>query len=186
MVDSNLIWHYEHVRFGQLLNMLEAQASAFHRGIQPNYELMRDIVYYLRAYGDHVHHPREDVAFEMLATRAPELAATIQGLRQQHQEIAVKSEDLHRHLDQIIDDVIVPRVELEKSVADFLALYRTHIATEERDVMPTAQRVLKSEDWSASAAKVPGQADPLFGENVLAPFRALRAHIDREAAAPLG
>jgi len=186
MADSNQIWHYEHVRFAQLLKMLEAQASALDRGVDPHYELMRDILFYLRAYGDRVHHPREDVAFSMLLTRAPELAATIERLRVEHRTIAEKAEDLHRHLDEIVEDVIVPRAVFEQSVAEFLTLYRNHIATEEREVLPTAARLLRHEDWSAAASEVPGQADPLFGEQVLAPFRALRAQIERDAEIPRG
>src|SRR5688500_14287310 len=59
-------WHEEHVYFGQLLELLQREVLVFHTGARPNYELMSDIVSYLRDYGDQFHHPREDVAFARL------------------------------------------------------------------------------------------------------------------------
>jgi hemerythrin-like domain-containing protein len=186
MVDLIQIWHYEHVRFAQLLKMLETEATAFDREVDPHYEMMRDILFYLRAYADRVHHPREDLVFSRLLTRAPELAATIEQLRVEHRTIAEKAESLHCRLDEILEDVVIPRVELAQSIAEFLALYRNHIGTEERDVLPSAARLLKGDDWSAAATPAAQQSDPLFGEDVLAPFRALRAQIDRDAQMPRG
>ena len=43
--------------------LLRRELDAFHSGERPNYELMLDIISYLREYSDEMHHPREDVAF---------------------------------------------------------------------------------------------------------------------------
>ena len=40
---------------------LEQQMTAFHAGRDPDYELLRDVVYYLHHYADRYHHPRETV-----------------------------------------------------------------------------------------------------------------------------
>lgn len=62
-------WHDEHVYFGRLLKLLGKELDVFHGGERPNYELMLDIVGYLRDYGDQYHHPREDEAYARLARR---------------------------------------------------------------------------------------------------------------------
>ena len=38
------MWHTEHVYFRRLLELLQKELDAFHRGERPNYELMLDIV----------------------------------------------------------------------------------------------------------------------------------------------
>jgi len=57
MAEPIAVWHAEHVRFGQLLDLLEKQVAVFHGGERVNYELMRDILYYLRHFPDRFHHP---------------------------------------------------------------------------------------------------------------------------------
>ena len=76
-------WHEEHVYFNQLLSLLRKQVDVFHRGEQPNYELMQDIITYLREYSDRFHHPREDVAFARLAEHCPELDLVLARLRKE-------------------------------------------------------------------------------------------------------
>ena len=53
----------EHTDFAKLLDLLEAQIGLFHRGEQPDYNLMLDIFYYMTHYPDRFHHPKEDLAF---------------------------------------------------------------------------------------------------------------------------
>jgi hemerythrin-like domain-containing protein len=69
MAQPLAVWHAEHVNFARLLDLLEAQVATFHRAERPNYDLMGNIVYYLRSFADRFHHPREDVAFARLVER---------------------------------------------------------------------------------------------------------------------
>ena len=45
-------WHLEHECFRRLLQRLQHEVDRFHGAERPNYELMYDIVSYLRDYGD--------------------------------------------------------------------------------------------------------------------------------------
>ena len=62
MADPIAAWHAEHGYFRRLLALLHKQIDVFRPGEHPNYELMLDIVSYLRDFTDQVHHPREDAA----------------------------------------------------------------------------------------------------------------------------
>ena len=176
------VWHAEHVNFAGLLDLLERQVVAFGDGARPNYDLMVDIVYYLRAYSDCVHHPREDVAFERLGARELAMNATISRLRQEHRVIATAGEELLWRLNEATGDVVSPRSALEAAAATYLSYYRQHLNTEERDVMPRAAKLLTAEDWLAVAAAVPPVADPLFGEHVEVRFTELRRQIAEQTA----
>ena len=176
-------WHAEHVNFVRLLDLLETQVAAFHKGERPNYDLMGDIVYYLRSFGDRFHHPREDVAFTRLVEREPGMELVISRLLQEHRVIAIAGEELSNRLKEVAGDVVTPRADLEAAAATYLVYYRHHIATEERDVMPRAAQVLTQEDWAAVVAAIPVGPDPLFGDKLGERFRELRRQITVEAGA---
>ena len=183
MTDPIALWHAEHVRFSQLLDFIEREMSAFHAGRAPDYELMRDVVHYLHHYGDRFHHPREDVAFGRLLTRAPELLLPINRLLQEHRVIGVAGEELLEHLDQVLNDVPMKRCALEAAAATYLVYYRHHLATEERELLPRAGELLDKSDWRAVSAAVTPAPDPLFGDES-SHYRRLREQIRRETGAP--
>ncbi|WP_454753668.1 hemerythrin domain-containing protein [Cupriavidus necator] len=155
---------------------------AFYQEEQPNYGLMGMIIDYMRKYGDCVHHPREDVAYALLVERDPAMRIVVSRLLQEHRVIAAVGEELLSRLREAERDVITSRTALEAAAAMYLAYYRNHLSTEEKQVMPRAARLLTEEDWAEVAATVPACSDPLFGENVHERFAALRKQIDGEAS----
>jgi len=181
MRDLAAIWHAEHVNFARLLELLEKQVAAFHAGEQPNYDLMLDLVYYLRHYPDEVHHPQEDVVFARLLGRDPKMKPQIDRLMQEHRVLAAAGETLLKHLDAVIAGTLEPRSIVEAAAATYLVYYRQHLAAEEKEVILRATQLLTSEDWAAVAAAVPAKTDPLFGEDVEARYRKLRRQIVLEA-----
>jgi len=183
MANPNHIsaWQQEHVYFNNLLKLLQSEVYAFHAGGRPNYELMSDIVSYLREYGDQVHHPREDVAFERLLKHCPDMETALGRLGQEHRVIAQAGEALLRHIDAILNDAMVPRGELEVAAATYLVYYGNHIAKEEEDVLTRAALHRTPEDWEAVKRAAPGARDPLFGNEPQQRYRALRRQIVIEA-----
>jgi len=179
-MDPVKTWHDEHEYFRRLLALLHKQLDVFHGGERPNYELMLDIVTYLREYSDRVHHPREDVAFARLARRAPELALALARLQQEHRVIAHAGEALADHLNAILGGAVVSRAEVEMAVATYLVYYGNHIAKEEEDVLARAARLLGPEDWAAVKDATPNVQDPLFGDRTEERFRSLRRQIALE------
>ena len=171
------LWHAEHVYFRRLLELLQNELDCFHRGDRPNYELMIDIVSYLREYTDQSHHPREDVAFERLAKRSPELKLELARLGQEHRIIARAGEKLREHLESILNGSMIARGDVEVAAGTFLVYYRNHIAKEDDMVLPRAATLLAAEDWQAVKAAVGVTNDPLFGERPEERYRALRRYI---------
>lgn len=180
MVNPVSAWHDDHMRFARLLDFLQQQMTVFHAGERPNYELIRDAVFYLRHFADYFHHPREDVAFRRLAECDPGLRVTINRLLQEHRVIGVAGEALLKLLEDILEDAVIERATVEAAAATYLVYYRHHLATEETDVLPRAAQLLRPEDWAAVAAAVPIAADPWFGDDIAARYRELSAQIVRE------
>jgi hemerythrin-like domain-containing protein len=183
MADPIALWHAEHVGFSRLLDLLEKQVAAFHGGERPSYELMRDNLFYLRHFPDRFHHPREDVAFARLVERAPSMELPINRLLQEHRVIAAAGEELLMRLNEVDEGSVVARATVEAAAATYLVYYRHHLATEEREILPRAAKLLTQDDWAAVAAAVPAGPDPLFGDDGEARFQELRRQILLEARA---
>lgn len=109
MTDQLAVWHADHIHFSTLLDLLEEQVIAFHRGAQPNYGLMGEIIYYMRNFGDRVHHPREDVAYALLVERDPGMQIVVSRLLQEHRVIATVGEEFLSRLNEAERDMITSR-----------------------------------------------------------------------------
>ena len=177
MKDPVSDWHVEHANFSRLLDILQKQLDEFHAGGKPNYELMVDIVTYLRYFPDLHHHPREDAAFALLAKRDPAMKVPLERLRQEHRVIAAAGEDLLTALKEVESDAMVARAAVEAIAAVYLVYYRHHLSNEEREVLPRAKELLTAKDWEAVEAVLPAGRDPLFGGKGDAGYRELRRHI---------
>jgi hemerythrin-like domain-containing protein len=182
MAEPVAVWHAEHVRFASLLDYIEQQMDAFHAGRDPDFELLRDVVYYLHHYADRYHHPRENVAFARLVARDPWIGLVIGRILQEHRVLENAGESLLKLLDDILEDVVIPRETVEVAAATYLVYYRHHLAAEEAEILPRAARTLKPEDWAAVAAAVPAVPDPLFGDDVAERYRELRRRLKPLAA----
>jgi len=180
-MDPIIAWHTEHVYFNRLLALLHKQVDLFHGGEQPNYELMQDIITYLRDYSDRFHHPREDVAFARLVKHCPDLELVVARLGQEHRVIAHAGETLLAQLTAIVGGAVVPRAELEVAAATYLVYYGNHIAKEEEDILARAAKEMTPEDWEAVRTAVPPGRDPLFGGAPEERYRELRRQIALEA-----
>lgn len=143
------MWHAEHARFQRQLDELHRHIDRFHSGERPDYERMLGIIDALRETGDASHHPREDVAFERLAQRRPDLALPLARLKQEHRVIARAGEKLRELLSEALDGAVLPRAELEVAAATYLVYYGNHIAHEEEDILGAAAQALSEQDWEA-------------------------------------
>ena len=142
-------WHADHEHFRALLAELRGELDVFHRGGRPDYERMSQVVTSLREYGDEVHHPREDVAFQRLALRRPDMELELARLGQEHRVIAQAGQVLLQQVEAILGGAMVPRAEVEVALATYLVYYGNHIAKEEEDVLTRAAGHLTAEDWDA-------------------------------------
>ncbi|MBE0613687.1 MAG: hemerythrin domain-containing protein [Burkholderiales bacterium] len=181
MSETVVLWQAEHRHFAKLLDLLEVQVAAFHVDAEPNFQLMLDLVSYLRYFPDRYHHAREDVAFRRMVEREPQLKPAVDRLLQEHRVIGAAGAELLKYLEQVIDDVVIERAKVEAAAATYLVYYRRHLALEDRDMVPRAEQLLTQQDWDAVAAAVPHGTDPLFGEESDERYRELRRQIALES-----
>jgi hemerythrin-like domain-containing protein len=182
MKNPVLRWHNEHMQFERLLGYLGKQVEAFQDGREPDYELMGDIVFYLREYADLQHHQRENIAFEILAQRDQSYVPLIKQLLHEHRVIDTAGVVFQEQLSNILNDVLVRRELVETAAATYLLYYRAHVHTEESQILPAAERLLTDDDWKAVGNAVPSMPDPLFGAEIGLRFRAMRVKVLMDSA----
>jgi hemerythrin-like domain-containing protein len=166
--------------FRRLLRLLQEEVDVFASGDEPNYQLMRDIISYLREWGDAYHHPREDEAFRRIARKRPDRQLPVARLVQEHRVVARAGEQLEQMLEEVEAGAIIPRAQLEVAAATYLVYFGNHIAKEEEDILPLSTEVLNASDWEAVKAAAPAR-HPDFGAEPLERFRELRRRIETEA-----
>ena len=174
-------WHEEHAYFSRLLNVLQEEVDNLHAGQGSGFDLLLDIVTYLREYSDQVHHPREDEAFRRLARRCPELRPTIAHLQQEHRVIAESGDRLRELLEEVAAGEVMPRAAIEAAAATYIVYYRNHIASEESEILPAAAVELTEADWAAAKSAAPSRGNPLAADIVDERFRVLRRRIASES-----
>jgi len=178
-----MLWHADHVKFAQLLTLLEGELQRFHDGGSPDYELMLDIMYYMTNYSDVLHHPKEDLVFARVKARDAHLGASVDSLTAQHAQLREIGETMVRALDEIVDGSMAPRTRLEAAARSYVGALRAHMRTEENEILPAAGRLLSAADWTEVDAEIAKFDDPLFGSLVHDRYAGLRERIDRQALA---
>lgn len=166
----------EHVNFKKLLGLLDAQLDLLHKGDEPDYQLMTDIMYYMTEYSDTTHHPKEEAIFSVLLERdstAKEYIAEITG---QHHTIGESGANFHETLENILngEPVIMPLQDLENPGRTYVANLRAHMDKEDRNLFVRAEQLLNEEDWKKIDAMIQHhKSDPLFGTHIEERFSSL-------------
>jgi hemerythrin-like domain-containing protein len=168
----------EHRNIEKLLLVLEQELSVFDRGERPDYEVIWAVIAYFQVYPDTYHHPQEDLIFEKLKARDRAAAANIGDLAAEHRMGANRLCRVAQAVESVLMDREVPRHTVDDIIRDFIVHARRHIAMEERDFFPAADKALQAEDWAEIASsRATGQKDPLFSEIAEERFDAVRRHI---------
>lgn len=176
MQETIARWRADHINFRRLLDLLESEIERLNAGDTPSYELLVDIVYYLTHYPDCYHHPAEDVLFDALGDRHPELRGDIDKLHRQHQAIASNGQRLLELLESVIAGGILSRQAILEPAARYIDDYRKHMAHEETTLFPQALQYGAALDGAGLPRTTP-VTDPLFGQATAGRFRELHRQI---------
>ncbi len=156
-------------------------------GKEPNFRLLGAMLYYLDAFSEKLHNPKESAyLFARLRERTREADALIDLLESQH----AQSAQLGRELEHAL-------ARLEAGTADGLPLFAAavdrlmneawnHMAIEERELLPLARKHLTTGDWKEIAAAFGENGDPRFGAAPDHEFKDLFSRIVNLAPPPIG
>jgi hemerythrin-like domain-containing protein len=189
LVKSSIqIIHDEHTT---LASMLRSIGMMLDRGPgnkpQAYFDVMRAMLFYIDEFPERLHHPKEStLLFPKLRERCPELAPVMARLDEDHAMGEREVRDLQHALlgYELLGE---PRREAFESAAqNYVKAYLEHMAIEEREILPAAQRSFSGEDWRELDAAFAANCDPLTGHEAAAEFQPLFRRILMAAPAPIG
>jgi hemerythrin-like domain-containing protein len=181
------IIHDEHRSLAAVLQGLLSLVRACHDSrVQPEFPVLNAMIHYIDAFPERLHHPKEDdFLFTRLAARAPEARPLIQHLRAEH----IEGAKLVRELEAALLAYEVngrPDLAAFAAAAEHYARFHwDHMAKEEKELLPLAERFLTERDWGEIDAAFAGNEDPIADLRA-ADFDRLYQRIVELAPAPVG
>lgn len=154
--------------------------------LEPDLKLFEAMVYYLEAYAEERHHPKEDLLFKYVEQRTAEGSAALAELAVQHAAAPQRIAALEQALAGYVADAtrFSDFVTAFNNYADF---YRNHMLLEEDVVLPLARRFLTEEDWAAVDQEFQAEMEAKSGKDGKSvDFSALFSKLVDCAPAPIG
>jgi hemerythrin-like domain-containing protein len=170
----------DHRRLTHVMVLLEGLLDRFSEGVEPDYELMCELMEYLIDYADQVHHPSEDLIFERVLAMPGQDHEVLRRLLHQHEALAQLNRRFKESLEGIVHEEVLPRDEVEIQGRQLLAALRDHMRLEDEDAFPLAAELLSDADWMELAAAAPSAQDPVFGQADPERFRSLYGQLQEE------
>ncbi|EXJ14979.1 hemerythrin domain-containing protein [Imhoffiella purpurea] len=171
----------DHARLTRVLDLLQELLDRFHDGVEPDYELMQEMVEYMATYADIVHHPTEDIIFRRVLDKGAGQHDVFDVLIRQHVSLSLVSKRFRKSLEGILNEEVLLREDVEANGRELVATMRAHLQLEETEAFPIALQYLEDEDWAAIEAEAPVAEDPLFGDPDSVRFRALYRSLYEQA-----
>lgn len=178
----------EHRSLGAVLHGLRFLVrEALNKGTEPDFKLMWAMIYYMDAFSQRLHDPREEAyLFSKLQERTREADAVIVQLKQQHADSAEHRRKLELMLGQLEAGVPGSLQAFAQEVERQVEEARQHMQLEEKTVIPLAKKYLTPDDWIEIADAFGEHGDPRFGAKPEHEFRDLFSRIVNLAPPPIG
>ena len=153
----------EHRSISAVLSGLKALAQmARDSAVRPDFAVFRAMVYYIDAFPERMHHPKEDAhLFARLRLRDPEASELIDALQAEHIHGARMVRDLEQALLAYEQTWPAGGERFAAVVESYAQFHWNHMRREENDLMPLAKKALTGEDWAAIEAAFAGNDDPI-------------------------
>ncbi len=169
--------HQDHVIMSRLLDALSEHVDQLRApGVDPDLNLMVDIVSYYNSFADVIHHPLEDELFTAMANHDAALDPTLKELKQQHRAFPEQVKPLSDMLEAAAAGQFVVRDDLVAAADNYISLIRKHMNIEETEVLGVVDKFLTPAELATIEHHELAQ-HPLFGATLHDTFEKMLATI---------
>ena len=178
----------EHAALSAMLrSILMLLAQHRHQATLPDFAHLRAMLFYVGEFPEQRHHRKEsELLFPKLRARTPMSRDLLDHLDEDH----ARGERNIRELEHALlafEMMGEPRRQrFEQAAQRYVDFYLAHMALEEREILPLAERVLTDDDWAQLDEAFGANRDPLTGHEPEAQYRALFTRIVNLVPAPIG
>jgi len=157
------------------------------RGAAPLFDVLGAMIYYIDAFPERVHHPREsEYLFRFLRARCPAAAPILDVLEEEHRSGGHYVRSLEQTLSRYQQGGAAEFPAFASAVDAFAAFQNEHMRREEQQILPLARQYLLPSDWEVIDAAYTGGAVPLFSSDSAEEYRRLFDRIVQLAPPPIG
>ena len=178
----------EHAALAAMLRSIPLLLAQHRRhGTLPDFASLRAMLFYVDEFPEKRHHRKEsELLFPKLRARTPLSRDLLDHLDEEH----AHGEQSIRALEHALlgfEMIGEPRREaFEQAAQRYVDFYLAHMAMEETQILPLAERVLTERDWAELDEAFATNQDPLTGHEPEADYRALFTRIVNAVPAPIG
>ena len=157
------------------------------QGTLPDFTALRSMLFYVDEFPEKRHHRKEsELLFPKLRARTPLSRELLDRLDDDHGRGERNIRDLEHALLGFEMMGEPRRQAFEQAAERYVGFYLAHMALEEQQVLPLAERVLTDADWAELDEAFLANRDPLTGHEPPPDFRALFTRIVNLVPAPIG
>ena len=179
----------EHMALSAMLRSILLLIEQHRRNATPpDFAALRAMVFYVDEFPEQRHHRKEsELLFPKLRARTPLSRELLDKLDDDH----ARGEHMIRALEHALLGFEMlgesRRLAFEQAAQRYVDFYLAHMALEEREILPLAERVLTTQDWAELDEAFSANRDPLTGHHDPEPdYRALFTRIVGLVPAPIG
>ena len=178
----------EHAALSAMLRSILLLLAQHRRNASlPDFAALRAMLFYVDEFPEQRHHRLEsDLLFPKLRARTPLSRALLDKLDADHACGAHRIRDLEHSLVGFEMMGEARRAAFEHDAERYVAFYLAHMALEEQEILPLAERTLTPRDWLELDEAFADNRDPLTGHAPTADYRALFTRIVNAVPAPIG
>jgi len=178
----------EHSALSAMLrSILLLLAEHRRQGTLPDFAALRAMLFYVDEFPEKRHHRKEsELLFPKLRARTPISRELLDRLDDDHARGERKIREVEHALLAFEMMGEARRQAFEQAVERYVEFYLAHMASEERDVLPLAEKVLTQEDWQDLDEAFSANRDPLTGCEPEPDYGALFTRIVNAVPAPIG
>ncbi|MEJ8849165.1 hemerythrin domain-containing protein [Variovorax rhizosphaerae] len=178
----------ERAALAAMLRSILMQLAQHRRsGAPPDFAALRAMLFYIDEFPEKRHHRKEsERLFPKLRARAPLSRDLFDQLDDDHDRGERKIRNVEHALLAFEMMGEARREAFETAVERYVDFCLAHMALEEREVLPLAERVLNPQDWAELDRAFGANRDPMTGCEPEAEYAALFARVVIAVPAPAG
>jgi hemerythrin-like domain-containing protein len=153
----------------------------------PDFGALRAMLFYVDEFPEQRHHRKEsELLFPKLRARTPLSRELLDRLDDDHARGERKIRNVEHALLAFEMLGESRRHAFEQAIERYVDFYLEHMALEEREILPLAERVLTDDDWKELDAAFRTNRDPMTGQEPDAQYQGLFTRIVNALPAPIG
>lgn len=178
----------EHAALAAMLRSIPLLLAEHRRkGTMPDFTALRAMLFYVDEFPEKRHHRKEsELLFPKLRARTPMSRELLDKLDDDHERGERKIRNVEHALLAFEMLGEARRAQFETAIERYIEFYMAHMAMEEREILPLAERVLTEEDWAELDDAFLGNRDALAGAQPEEEYRELFTRIVNRVPAPIG